>query len=145
MIADCDFGIESGIYLVQPPHKLDLQSDFDFCGLDYSIENRTLTLRWRRTTGDGAAGNTPASIRLEFREVTEFRFMPRDAELPFSEDTCVHAFGYWTDELWTKGQVFTAVRPETGLPDPDWLTAISFMSGAIIAIQAASAHARIEP
>ena len=29
-------------------------------------------------------------------------------------------------------------------PAPNWLTAIDFMSGAVIAVQAASAHAGIE-
>ena len=28
-------------------------------------------------------------------------------------------------------------------PDPSWLTAIDFMSGAVIAVQASSAHAQI--
>ena len=135
-----DFEIKDGIYLSQPPHELDLHNNFDFCGLDYSIENRTLSLHWRRSTGDWIAVGTPVSVSVEFREVSELRFLPRDAELPFTEDDCVSTFGYWTDEAWASG----VIAPDpTQSPDPRWLMAIHFMSGAIIAVQAASAHARI--
>ena len=137
-----DFEINGGIHLSQPPHELDLHNHFAFCGLHYSIEDRTLSLHWRRATGDGvAAAGTPASVSVEFREVSEFRFEPRDSELPFTEDDCVSTFGYWTDEDWADGII--ASEPSQ-TPDPSWLTAIEFMSGAIIAVQALSAHARIE-
>ena len=135
-----DFEIKDGIYLSQPPHELDLHNNFDFCGLDYSVERRTLSLHWRRSTGDWVAAGTPASVSVEFREVSEFRFLPRDAELPFTEDDCVSEFGYWTDEAWADG-VFMPNPSQT--PDPRWLTGIHFMYGATIAVQASSAHARI--
>lgn len=135
-----DFEIKDGIYLAQPPHELDLHNNFDFCGLDYSVEHRTLLLHWRRSTGDWVAGGTPASVSMEFREVSEFRFLPRDAELPFTEDDCVSTWGYWTNEEWADGVIM--IDP-TQTPDPRWLTGIHFMSGATIAVQAVSAHARI--
>ena len=136
-----DFEISNAIYLVQSPHELDLHNNFDFLGLHYSVEGRTLLLRWRRSPGDWVACGTPAFVSIEFREVSEFRFEPRDAELPFTEDDCINTFGYRTDEEWADG-VFDIAPTQT--PDPKWLTAISFMSGAAIAVQAASAHARIE-
>lgn len=80
-------------------------------------------------------------MSVEFREVSEFRFLPRNAELPFTEDDCVSSFGYWTDEDWKYGVI---VAEPSQSPDPNWLTAIDFMSGAVIAVQATSAHARIE-
>lgn len=135
-----DFEIKDGIYLSQPPHELDLHNNFDFCGLYYSTEDRTLSLHWRRSTGDWVAAGTPASVSVEFQEVSEFRFLPRDAERPFTEDDCVSTFGYWTDEGWADG-VF--MPDPTQAPDPRWLTAIHFMSGATIAVQASSAQARI--
>ncbi len=136
-----EFEIKDGVYLSQPPHELDLHNNFDFSGLDYSIECRTLSMHWRRSTGDWVTDGTPASVSVEFQEVSEFRFLPRDAERPFTEDDRVSAFGYWTDEAWAAG-VF---MPEpTKTPDPRWLTGIHFMSGAIIAVQATSDHARIE-
>jgi len=136
-----DFEIKDGIYLAQSPHELDLHNDFDFQDVRYSVENRTLLLRWRRSKGDWVAIGVPASVSVEFREVSEFRFLPRDAKLPFTEDDCVNTFGYWTDDEWADG-VFEPDPTQT--PDPRWLTAIDFMSGAIIAVQAASAYARIE-
>jgi hypothetical protein len=136
-----NFEIVQGIYLVQPPHEVDLHNNFDFLGFDYSVELRTLLLRWRRSRGDWVASDTPASVTIEFREVSEFRFQPRDSAQPFTEDNCVSSFGYWADEQWVDG-VIEAEPSQT--PDPKWLTAVSFMSGAVIAVQAASAHARIE-
>jgi len=137
-----DFQITGGIYLAQPPHELDLHNNFKFCGLQYSVENRTLLLRWRRSTGEWVVTGTPASATIEFREVSEFRFPPRDAQLPFTEDDCLHEFGYWTDEDWAKDQI---ILQGSQAADPNWLTAIGFMSGAIIIVQAASAQAFIEP
>ena len=96
-------------------------------------------MHWRRSTGDWVAAGTPASVCVEFRKVSEFRFHPRDSGLPFTEDDCVSTFGYWTDEELADG-VFIA---PTQKPAPHWLTAIDFMSGAVIAVQAASAHAKI--
>ena len=135
-----DFDIRDGIYLCQPPHELDLHNNFDFCGLHYSIGERFLSLHWRRSNGGWVPAGTPSSVDIEFREVSEFRFLPRDAELPFTEDDCVSTFGYWTDEPWADGVIMTGLGQK---PDPRWLTAIQFMSGATICVQAVSAHGRI--
>lgn len=136
-----NFEITNAIYLVQPPYELDLHNNFDFTGLHYSVKDRTLLLSWRRSNGEWVSSETPASVSVEFREVSEFRFLPRNAKLPFTEDDCVSSFGYWTDEDWADGII---VAEPSQSPDANWLTAIDFMSGAVIAVQAASAHARIE-
>lgn len=137
-----DFDIAEGIYLVQPPHLLDLHNSFDVPGLDYSVEHRMLRLHWRRSPGDcWVAAGTPASVRIESSEVSEFRFRPRDSTMPLTEDDCASSFGCWADEDSADG-VFIADPSQT--PDPKWLTAMAFMSGAVLAVQAASAHARIE-
>jgi len=136
-----NFEIANGIYLVQPPYELDLHNNFDFTGLHYSVKDRTLLLNWRRSDGDWVASGTPSSVSVEFREISEFRFLPRNAGLPFSEDECVSSFGYWTDEDWADGVI---VAEPSQSPDSNWLTAIEFMSEAVIAVQAAFAHARIE-
>lgn len=136
-----DFSIASGIYLIQHPHELDLHNDFDFTGLHYSIDERTLLLCWRRSLGEWVSSSVPPAVSIEFREVSEFRFFPRDERLPFTEDDCVSSFGYWTDEEWAHGVIVTE---PSQTPDPSWLTGISFMSGAVIAVQAASAYVQIE-
>ena len=135
-----DFEITQGIYLVQTPHELDLHNNFDFLGFDYSVEHRTLLLRWRRSGGERVASGTPTAVTIEFREVSEFRFQPRDSAMPFTEDDCVSSFGYWTDEDWADGVIVVEASQQ---PDPKWLTEVDFMSGAVIEVQAASAHARI--
>jgi hypothetical protein len=82
----------------------------------------------------------PSSLAVSFSEVSEFRFEPRNAALPFTEDDCMNAFGYWTDEDWVDGIIVLADGQE---PEPHWLTAVEFMSGAVILVQAASASAVI--
>jgi hypothetical protein len=136
---DSDFEIGDGISLVQSPHELDLHNNYDFQDLHYSVEERVLRLHWRRSTGDSVVSpSLPRAAAIEFRNVTEFRFLPRDPELPFTEDDCLSRVGYWTDEGW----VFGVIPPYK--PDPRCLTAFKFMSGAVIAVQAESAHEKIE-
>lgn len=136
-----DFEIVDGIYLVQSSYKLDLHNNFDFLGLNYSVENRSLLLSWRRSDGDWVTPDTPESVKVEFCEVSEFRFNPRDAQLPFTEDDCVNSIGYWLDEDWAEGVVISEPGKS---PDQNWMTAIDFMSGAVIVVQATSAHAQIK-
>jgi hypothetical protein len=137
----CNFEITQGICLVQRPHELDLHNNFNFTGLDYSVEHRRLLLRWRRSPGYWVDASNPAALTVEFEDVSEFRFLPRDGAMPFTEDDCMRSFGYWTDEDWADGII---VLEPGQIPEPEWLTGIGFMSGAIIAVKAASAHARIE-
>lgn len=136
-----NFTIRMGIYLVQPPHELDLHNFYDFRELRYSVAQRTLLLLWRRSEREGVPTSLPASSSIEFRGVSEFRFLPRDSGLPFTEDDCLRNFGYWTDEDWAEGAVM--ICDETKTADTGGLNAIEFMSGAILVVQADSAHATI--
>jgi len=136
-----DFEIRAGIYLVQSPHELDLHNLFAFRELRYSIPERSLSLFWRRSEREGVPATLPRSATIEFRGVTDFRFRPRDPELPFTEDDCLRDFGYWTDEDWAKHSLIVVEEPQKG--DEAWLTAFEFMSGAMILVQADSAHATI--
>ncbi len=129
-----------GIYLVQSPHELDLHNTYDFCDLHYSVKERSLLLRWRRSERDGIPSSLPSLITLEYRGVTEFRFRPRDPALPFTEDDCLRDYGYWTDEDWADGVM---VCDQSQDCDEQFLTALEFMSGAMIAVQADSACATI--
>lgn len=135
-----NFEIVDGIYLLQGNYELDLHNSFNFTHLDYSIVQRNLVLHWERATGDWVSSNTPSSLTIKFTTVSEFRFMPRDSEVPFTEDDCINSFGYWVDEDWTDGEVIIAPNQKV---EPHWLTAINFMSGAILAVQAESADANI--
>ena len=135
-----NFQIVDGIYLVQEGCELDLHNNFDFTNLDYSVEHRKLVLNWQRSKGDWVSSDTPRALAIEFKEVSEFRFMPRDSETPFTEDDCINSFGYWIDEDWAEGVIM--VEPNQ-TAEPQWLTAIDFMSGAVLAVQAESASAKV--
>lgn len=136
-----NFEIVNGICLVQESHELDLHNNFDFKNLDYFVGDRTLILNWQRSKGDWSDSVAPRALTIVFNEVSEFRFMPRDPEMPFTEDDCISSFGYWVDEDWASGVIMVEPHQEA---EPQWLTAIGFMSGAVLAVQAESANAEIE-
>ncbi len=135
-----NFQIIDGIYLVQSSHELDLHNNFDFKNLNYSIHERKLILNWVRTKGEWVGLDTPRALCIEFNEVSEFRFMPRDNELPFSEDDCVNSIGYWVEEDWADGVITLEPNQKA---ESHWLTAIDFMSGTILVVQAESASAKV--
>ncbi|MBU2051403.1 MAG: hypothetical protein KKH61_20840, partial [Gammaproteobacteria bacterium] len=135
-----NFKIVDGIYLVLEGYELDLHNNFDFTNLDYSVEHRRLVLNWQRSNGDWVSSDTPKALVIEFKEVSEFRFMPRDSEIPFTEDDCINSLGYWVDEDWAEGVIM--IEPNQ-TAEPHWLTAIDFMSGAVLAVQAESASAKV--
>lgn len=135
-----NFEILDGIYLVQESHELDLHNNFDFKNLDYSVEERKLVLKWERSEGDWVSLDTPKALSIEFNKVSEFRFMPRDLGMPFTEDDCVNSFGYWVDEDWAEGVIMTEFNQKA---ESHWLAAIDFMSGAVLAVQAVSANAKV--
>lgn len=135
-----DFKIRQGIYLIKGDLTLDLHNDFDFEGIDYSIVERSISLKWKRSARESVSLNLPSSIRLDFLEVSEFRFYPRNSEIPFTEDNCLNCAGYWTDEEWCDG-VFLS---ENGaVLDSQYLTAFEFMSGAIVIFRAERAAALV--
>ncbi|MCB1052283.1 MAG: hypothetical protein KDC71_16905 [Acidobacteria bacterium] len=135
-----NFEIVEGIYLVQGSYELDMHNNFDFKNLEYSLEERKLVLNWLRSEGDWVSSNTPKSVTIEFHEVSEFRFMPRDSEMPYTEDDCIDSFGYWVDEDWAEGFIMLGPNQKA---EPHWLTAIDFMSGAVLAVQAGRANAML--
>ena len=135
-----NFKIVDGIYLVLEGYELDLHNNFDFTNLDYSVEHRRLVLNWQRSNGDWVSSDTPKALVIEFKEVSEFRFMPRDSEMPFTEDECINSLGYWVDEDWAEGVIMLEPNQTA---EPHWLTAIDFMSGAVLAVQAESASAKV--
>ena len=132
-----NFEMVGGIYLVQGPHELDLHNVFDFKEVRYSVAERTVSLLWEhpsKTLGD----NDPAKATITFEGVREFRFRGRDSEMPFTEDDCLSAMGYQSDQPWSEGNVLLSEDTEE-----DWLHAFEFQSGALIAVRADRANARI--
>lgn len=131
-----DFTIKDGIYLVSGENTLDLHNNYDFSGITYSISERRVTLTWFRSSRDGVQETEPLRVQLEFHGVSCCRFMPRDPEMPFTEDNCLSSAGYWMDADWCDGVMICDTEPEG-----EWLRAFDFQSGAIVAIAADEAKA----
>ncbi len=133
------FTFADSIYLVAQGHELDLHNNYDFQGVEYSIEERSASLHWRRGDGDWIPTESPTLIELRYQGVERFEFHRRDPEMPFTEDDCLANAGYWTDKDWADGVFDTPADPEI-----DWLRAFQFQSGAVILIQADTAIAIIK-
>lgn len=133
-----DFTIKDAIYLVSGEDTLDLHNNYDFTEITYSVAQRRATLTWVRSGGDWVPATEPLELQLEFHGVSRFRYMPRDPEMPFTEDNCLSSAGYWTDEDWCDGVMICEADPET-----EWLRAFHFQSGATVAIAADEARAII--
>ncbi|HEX9128373.1 MAG TPA: hypothetical protein VF850_04355 [Gemmatimonadaceae bacterium] len=80
----------------------------------------------------------PTTLCIEFDGVNEFRFVSRDSEMPFTEDDCLSTMGFLTDDPRSAGTILLTSEPEG-----HWLTAFKFQSGAVIALRAERATARI--
>jgi hypothetical protein len=133
-----DFTIKHAIYLVSGEDTLDLHNNYDFSEVVYSIAERRATLTWHRSRGDWTPLTDPLQVDLVFHGVSRFHFMPRDPEMPFTEDNCLSSAGYWTEEDWCDGVMICDAPPES-----NWLRAFDFQSGAIVAIAAEEAKAII--
>ena len=106
------FTFGSDIYRVADGDELDLHNNYDFQGVDYSIRDRSVTLRWHRGEGDWVPKQSPAEVELKYDGVERFEFHRRDPEMPFTEDDCLANSGYWTDEDWGDGVFVTPAAPE---------------------------------
>lgn len=135
-----NFAIHEGIHLTVDSRTLDLHNHYRFTGFSYEPHEQHLRLVWKN--GRFSPERLPETVTIDFTGVTEFRFLPRDPALPFTEDVCIRCLGYWTDEPGDDHQVFFA-DPCGEVPDA-WLSAVSFMSGAILAFRAEEGMARME-
>lgn len=133
-----DFTIDN-IYLVQGGQSLDLHNNYDFTGVAYSVEARRVTLQWRKVEGDSIGDSLPAEVELVFEGVSHFQVMPRDPEMPFTEDDCLSCAGWWVDEEWCDGVMICEGGECSG-----WLRAFGFQSGAIVVIGADEGKAVIK-
>lgn len=132
-----NYQISGGRCLLQDDFVLDLHNDYDFKSLDYSVEKRTLCLHWKFTNRVSNSSNMPGAITIAFHDVNEFRFTPRDAGMPFTEDDCMATFGYWNEET---GLFLPADDEVTSTEYP---YTIDFMSGAEIIVMAERSEAII--
>ncbi|MCP5537273.1 MAG: hypothetical protein H7A51_13715 [Akkermansiaceae bacterium] len=133
------FSLKDSIYLVIGELTLDLHNNYNFSEIEYSVQNRSVRLKWSRGDGDWVDITHPKGVELIYSEVHRYEFHRRDPEMPFTEDDCLADAGFWSDDDWADG-VFTI----SGEPEPNWLRAFEFQSGAIILIHAKEAKAIIQ-
>ncbi len=132
-----DFVINA-IDLVCEGWSLDLHNDYDFTGVEYSVAERRVTLSWRRSGREWVNPELPVGLVLTYGGVSRFQVMPRDAEMPFTEDSCLASAGFWTDEEWCNGVMICNADDGSG-----WMRAFGFQSGMILAIAAEGGKAVI--
>lgn len=135
-----NFKWTGSIYLVASGVEHDLHNCYDFQCVIYDPGNGLLELRWRRGPKDRVADDLPGSINLHMKGVTEMRWLPRDSDLPFSEDNCLASFGYARGGDWTDGQFWVESEPEA-----DWRWSFLFQSGAELQVAGDSATVAISP
>lgn len=135
-----NFTVDHSIYLTVDSWTLDLHNYYKFTGFSYEPHDQHLRLVWKN--GYFSPDRLPETVTIDYTGVTEFRFLPRDPSLPFTDDACISCLGYWADEPGGDNRVFFS-DPCDEVPET-WLSAVSFMSGAILAFRAAEGVARVE-
>ena len=123
------FSWSQGIYLHVGDQELDMHNHYDFLGVSYDVQARSVALSWRRGTGDWVDPDLPLHVGIGMTGVHHFRVEPRDAALPFTEDDCLAGFGYDCDEDGADGPFWT-----DSPPDPAWRWSFEFQSGAEIVV-----------
>lgn len=73
---------------------LDLHNCFDFSGLQYQVSDQAVFLCWQRSPESWAQSTPITGFKLVFNQVVYFRITSRDAEYPFSEDTCLRDLSF---------------------------------------------------
>jgi hypothetical protein len=74
---------------------LDLHNNFDFINFEYKVETQTLILRWVKSAGGWVKDDDPPSLVLIHKRVGYLYILPRDPEMPFTEDTCLMDLTYF--------------------------------------------------
>jgi hypothetical protein len=77
---------------------LDLHNNFDWQSVSYLSEERRIRMSWIRSTGDWVQPDLPQGFVLEFRGVSKLAACPRDSELPYTEDSCLHGVTFTPPE-----------------------------------------------
>jgi hypothetical protein len=79
------------IYIQSGSEVFDLHNDFDFVGFTYDTAQRTVCLRW--VPNKHASAKQHHALVLEMGGVSFLSSTPRDSDVPFSEDSCLHQIG----------------------------------------------------
>jgi len=124
----------------------DLHNCFDWEGFFFWPEERRLQMIWRAAVGvpkfpmEGSLLDTNArKLTLEFRLVTGLAAMPRDLQMPFTEDTCLDFVTFTPSDRSTDFE-----NEYEGFRSNDEHLTFRFRSGTSLKIWAAEAHLLVE-
>jgi hypothetical protein len=134
-----NFKVEASRHLVVEGMALDLHNCYDFRSYKFDVASRELVLAWSRSKEYGKPTD-PKIVALCVSAVDYLRVEPRDASLPFAEDSCLSVIGYAYDQSCPTGTFWTDEPP-----DPSWTWVFEFQSGASIAIRGQNVRASTEP
>ena len=117
------------IYIESGSEVFDLHNDFNFVGFTYDTAERTVSLRW--VPNERTPAKQRRALVLDMDGVSYLSSTSRDADVPFSEDSCLHQMGRIPPSAPTLDSA------ESDAP-PDWHYVFSFMSGFVLRIAAES-------
>jgi hypothetical protein len=84
-----NFQVTDNYALNYQGRHIDLHNNFDFNNLEYSTETMTLVLRWIKSSGDWVKEDELSHLALVHKNVSYLFILPRDPEMPLSEDSCL--------------------------------------------------------
>lgn len=84
----------ANIDLEQNGEVYDLHNNFDFVGFSYEVLERKIELKWRLSSGDWVPEGMPSLITINISKVSHFSAIPRDPELPYTEDDCLDCVAF---------------------------------------------------
>ena len=112
----------------------DLHNCFDFKGLSYRVDARTITLFWSKNANNWVPQDSPRHLELNFEGVYLFKARQRDPDVPFTEDDCLNTIGFTSNEKIDEIDAYVSHEPKT---NSMYLT-MDFMSGFALKIGAAT-------
>ena len=95
-----NFTFDSSVELGFSGHHryLDLHNCFEWQGLSYRPDSRRIEMSWVGFPNELPRPTSQFSLTLVFRGVSSFTVCPRDPEMPFTEDSCLHAVTFTPPE-----------------------------------------------
>jgi hypothetical protein len=117
------------IYVEAGSNSFDLHNEFDFVGFTYDTAGRIVSLRW--VSGEGTPADERRALVVEMRGVWHVSSTPRDPEMPFTEDSCLHCVG----RIPPSAPTLDSIAEDA---PADWHYVFSFMSGFMLRIGAES-------
>lgn len=118
---------------------LDLHNNFNFISLEYHFSEKSIVLKWVKSTGEWVPKDSPESVILTFSSVYLFKSKERDSEIPFSEDACLESIGFIGNDLIEEISGFFSPEPSENQNHLN----ISFMSGFAVKIGAESSSCMV--